>query len=268
MSDTWELYAVKYATLAERYRRDNFIMVDPHDDAPMPIDYFVWAAVGAEQTFIIDTGFDAGEAARRGRTLLRSATNALATVGVAAADVADVIITHLHYDHIGGFAEFPNARFHLQESEMRYATGPYMCSATMNHSFSPDHIAAMVHRVFEGRVAFHDGAAELAPGLSVHHVGGHTMGLQVVRVRTRRGWVVVASDATHFYENMNRSAPFPIIYNLGDMVRAYDTLRALADSEDHIVPGHDPLVLDRYPATDDRLDGIAVRLDTAPRDAG
>ncbi len=260
----WDLYAVKYATMPERTRRDNLMGADPHDDAPMPLDYFVWAAVSPDRTIIIDTGFDAPEAAARGRTLQRSVTEGLAMIDIEAASVEDVIVTHLHYDHIGGHAEFPAAQFHLQESEMQYATGPHMCTTTMNHSFTVEHITGMVRNVFEGRVTFHDGAAEIAPGITVHHVGGHTMGLQFVRVLTQRGWVVVASDTSHFYENMETITPFPNVYNLGDMVRGYDALRAQADSEAHIVPGHDPLVLDRYPAPDPRLEGVVVRLDVAP----
>jgi glyoxylase-like metal-dependent hydrolase (beta-lactamase superfamily II) len=264
VSDHYEVYAIKYATMPERMRSGNFIAIDPHDDAPMPIDYYVWAVIGEERSYVIDTGFDAATAAQRGRTLLRTAAEGLAMVGVDAAAVEDIVATHMHYDHIGSFDQFPRARYHLQELEMRFATGPHMCTAAMNYPFEADHVATMVHRVFEGRVRFYDGAAELAPGITLHHVGGHTMGLQVVRVRTRRGWVVLASDASHFYENMERTAPFPIVYNLGDMVRAYDTLRDLADSPAHIVPGHDPLVLDRYPAPSDDLKGIVARLDADP----
>ena len=195
----------------------------------------------------------------------RSAAEGLKTVGVEAATVEDVIVTHLHYDHVGGFEQFPQARYHLQEKEMQFATGPHMCSATMNFPFDAEHVCAMVRNVFEGRVAFHDGARELAPGLSVHYVGGHTMGLQVVRVRTRRGFVVLASDASHFYENMEAGAPFPIVYNVGDMIRAFDTLRDLAESPAHIIPGHDPLVLERYPAPSQAAQGIAARLDADPK---
>lgn len=260
----WDLYAVKYATLAERTRHDNFIGADPHDQTPMPLDYFVWAAVSPEQTIVIDTGFDGPEATARGRTLQRSVTEGLAMIDIDAAKVANVIVTHLHYDHIGGHGEFPTAQFHLQESEMQYATGPHMCTNTMNHPYTARHIADMVHNVYDGRVIFYDGAAEIAPGITVHHVGGHTMGLQFVRVLTRRGWVVVASDTSHFYENMEAIAPFPIVYNVGDMVRGYAALRAQADSQAHIVPGHDPMVLDRYPAPDPRLEGVVVRLDVEP----
>jgi glyoxylase-like metal-dependent hydrolase (beta-lactamase superfamily II) len=87
------------------------------------------------------------------------------------------------------------------------------------------------------------------------------MGLQVVRVATRRGWVVIASDASHFYANMEQVRPFPIVFNVADMVEGYARLRALADSPGHIIPGHDPLVLQRYPAPAESLRGIVARLD-------
>jgi glyoxylase-like metal-dependent hydrolase (beta-lactamase superfamily II) len=125
----------------------------------------------------------------------------------------------------------------------------------------------MVQRIFEGRVAFHDGDDELAPGITLHHVGGHSMGLQVVRVRTRRGWVVLASDASHFYANMEQGRPYPILFNVGEMLQGFDTVRRLAESPKHVIPGHDPLVLARYPAAKPGLEGIAVRLDADPNDS-
>ena len=87
------------------------------------------------------------------------------------------------------------------------------------------------------------------------------MGLQAVRVATRRGNVVLASDASHFYANMDEARPFPIVYNVADMMEGWDKLRSLADSADHVIPGHDPLVLERYPAPSRELQGIVVRLD-------
>ena len=132
------------------------------------------------------------------------------------------MITHLHYDHIGGFAQFPSARFHVQDREMAYATGRHMTRAALSHAFTPDHVAALVMEVYAGRVVFHDGDSELAPGLSLHRVGGHTDGLQVVRVHTEVGWIVLASDATHYYENFTAGRPFPIVFDVGAMLEGYD----------------------------------------------
>jgi glyoxylase-like metal-dependent hydrolase (beta-lactamase superfamily II) len=84
-------------------------------------------------------------------------------------------------------------------------------------------------------------------------------------VMTKRGWVVLASDAAHLYANFQEVRPFPIVFHVGDMIEGYRRIRALAESEDHIVPGHDPLVMRRYPAVSPELEGIAVRLDVDPR---
>jgi hypothetical protein len=87
------------------------------------------------------------------------------------------------------------------------------------------------------------------------------MGLQVVRVDTRRGALVLASDASHFYANLEQARPFPIVWSVPDMVQGYRRLRDLAESPGHIIPGHDPLVMQRYSAPSKALEGIVARLD-------
>jgi hypothetical protein len=78
-----------------------------------------------------------------------------------------------------------------------------MCHEHQRIPFETDDVVAMVRKVFDGRVVFHDGDDALAPGVTLHHIGGHSMGLQCVRVKTRRGHVVLASDATHLYAHVN-----------------------------------------------------------------
>jgi len=261
--DIYDLYAVKYAT-HQRKAAANFVNpVDPHE--AWPIDYFVWAAVSSRRTFVIDCGFKAETAKKRGRTFLRCPTEALALIGVDAKTVKDVIVTHFHYDHIGNFDLFPAATFHLQDREMAFATGRHMLEPKHGNSMNVDDVVGMVRHVYGHRVRFHDGDHELAPGISLHHIGGHTDGLQSVRVMTQRGSVVVASDAAHLYANMETRNPFPVIFELDTVLAGYDRLKELADSPDHVVPGHDPLVLKYYPAVSPKLDGIAVRLDQAPK---
>jgi glyoxylase-like metal-dependent hydrolase (beta-lactamase superfamily II) len=258
-NSVYEVYAIKYAH-HERKASENFIGGDSHD-GPMPLDYFVWLVRGGGRVLVVDTGFSAATAARRGRNHLRCPTEGLRMLGVEASKVSDVVITHLHYDHVGNFDLFPAASFHLQDEEMSYATGRHMCHAVFGAAFDVEDVVGMVRNAYHGRVHFHDGDAELFPGISLHLIGGHTRGLQVVRVATRRGWLVLASDASHFYANMEQVRPFPIVYSVADMVQGYRRLRELADSAGHIIPGHDPLVLSRYPAPTPDLEGIVARLD-------
>jgi len=119
--DIYEVYAIKYAT-REGTRSGNFIGGDPHD-GPMPMDYFVWLIRNPERTVVVDVGFSEAVARQRKRTFLRTPSAGLALLGVQAATVQDVVITHMHYDHVGTFFDFPAARFHLQDAEMSFATG-------------------------------------------------------------------------------------------------------------------------------------------------
>ena len=261
-SEPFEVYAVRYATV-ERKAAENFIGGDPHESGA-GMDYFVWLARNASHTFVIDTGFNEAAAKKRRREFLRSPVEGLRLLGVNAEEVADVIITHLHYDHIGNFDLFPSARFHLQDEEMAFATGRYMKEKFFSHSYELEEIVAMVRNVYAGRVEFHNGDVELTPGLSLHFIGGHTMGLQAVRLWTRIGWLVLASDASHYAANMNEGRPFPIVYDVAQMVDGWQRLRELVDDPRHIIPGHDPLVMRWYRAPDKELEGIAVRLDAEP----
>jgi glyoxylase-like metal-dependent hydrolase (beta-lactamase superfamily II) len=262
-NDLYEVYAIRYATI-DRNASENFIGGDPHEAAGR-LDYFVWLVRNDSRTFLVDTGFGALAAKRRGREFLLPPRAGLSRLGVAAGAVDDVIVTHLHYDHAGGLDEYANARIHLQDRELNYATGRHMREQFFSHSFEVDEICGVVHDVYRGRVEFHDGDAELAPGLSVHLIGGHTMGIQCVRVKTAVGFIVLASDAAHYYANMEQVRPFPIVFHLGDMVAGFRRLRELADAPQLVVPGHDPLVMQRYPSAGSGLDEIAVRLDREPR---
>jgi glyoxylase-like metal-dependent hydrolase (beta-lactamase superfamily II) len=202
---------------------------------------------------------------KRKREFLRPPGEGLKAIGIDPGSVKDVVISHMHYDHTGNNDLFPNATYHLQDREMAFCTGRCMCHPNLRRSFEEDDVTAMIGRLFRGRVQFHNGTDELAPGITVHHVGGHTDGLQVMRVKTERGWVVLASDASHFYANFEQMRAYPTVYNVGDMLEGFATVRRLASSLAHVVPGHDPLVLQRYPAAKPGLEGVAVRLDVEPR---
>jgi glyoxylase-like metal-dependent hydrolase (beta-lactamase superfamily II) len=257
--ESYEIYAIKYARLMRR-SPENFIGGDAHD-TEMPLNYYVWVVSNKERSIVVDTGFNETMAKKRNRQIVRPVAEGIKALGIEPEKVKDVIITHMHYDHAGNIPLFANARYHLQDKEMQYATGRHMGQPVFRGAFDVEDVVGMVRNTYAGRVKFHDGDATIAPGVSLHFIGGHTMGLQVVRVATRRGWVVLASDASHFYANMEQQRPFPIVYNLADMVEGYARLRALADSPAHIIPGHDPQVLARYPAPEKALQGIAARLD-------
>lgn len=256
----WEVHAVKYADRNARTRNDSFMFDDRHDVAH-PMDYFIWVLRRGDKVILVDTGYDSAEADARGRPIRLDPREALRPLGISPEAVETVIVTHLHYDHAGGLHLFPAATLHIQAAEMAYATGPCMCHDTLRMPFTAGHICETVKRLYSGKVVFHDGDAEISDGVTVHRIGGHSRGLQAVRVRTSAGWLVLASDAAHFYENFQRRQPFPIVVDLQDMLDGFVTLERLATRPELIVPGHDPIVMQAFPQ--DKASHI-VRLDGGP----
>jgi glyoxylase-like metal-dependent hydrolase (beta-lactamase superfamily II) len=258
----YKVFAIKYATRDAR-RTDHFIGGDAHD-GPMPMDYFTWVVAGPDRVFLIDTGFTEETGTRRGRKFLRCPIESLKLVDIDPGAVSDCVITHLHYDHVGNFGKLPHARFHIQEREMAFATGRFVRYPYFGHGFEEEDIVGMVRLNFRRRLEMYEGDAELAPGLTLHFAPGHTAGLQVARVHTQRGWVVIASDSSHYYENFEKNRPFVAVVNIADTIDSFRKIERLADSRNHVIPGHDPLVMKRYPAASSQLSGIVARLDLEP----
>lgn len=260
----FELFAIRYARNGPRKVGQNIIGGDLHEMGS-DLDYFVWVAKRSDRVFLIDTGMAEETAIRRRDELVRVPADAIRLLDLDPARIEDIILTHLHYDHAGTLSRYPNARFHVQESEMSYATGRCMCSRLLRRAYEVDDVVHLVKAVFADRVAFADKNCEIVSGLSVHHVGGHTGGSQIVRVWTRRGWVVLASDAAHLFANVRDGAPFPSVYRVDEMMEGYRTIHHLAGgSWDHVIPGHDPAVMKMYPAPSKELEGIVIRLDVTP----
>lgn len=270
---TYEVYAIRYGR-SMRARADSFIggdpapgAADPHDQSSMPMAYYVWLIRNAARAILVDTGFDPAVAALRKREFLICPGEAITRLGVAAAEIRDVILTHLHYDHAGNHQLFAQARFHIQASEMAYVTSPWMTHPWLRGGYAADDVKVMVDRLFADRLVFHGGEGggrgdgEVAPGVSVFAMPGHTAGLQAVRVQTAHGPLLLASDSAVFYEGLTSGRAFPPAFHVGSELAGYRRLLDEAGSIDRIIPGHDVKVMDRYPAV---LDGVAWRVDGAP----
>lgn len=262
--EPFELFAIRYARNGPRRVAQNVIGGDIHEMGS-DLDYYVWVAKRSDRVFLIDTGMSEDVAQRRGEEHYRVPADAIRLLDLDAAKIEDIILTHLHYDHAGTLDRYPNARFYVQDSEMAYVTSRCMCSRLLRRGYEVDDVVHLVRSLFNDRVAFADENFQITNGLSVHRVGGHTGGSQVVRVWTQRGWVVLASDAAHLFLNVRKGMPFPSVYRIDEMMEGYRTILQLAEgSWDHVIPGHDPLVMQMYPAPAKELEGIVVRLDTPP----
>jgi glyoxylase-like metal-dependent hydrolase (beta-lactamase superfamily II) len=262
MSPPYRVLAVRYATRetskAEAYYRYHAY---GEPDAPLRMDYYFWLLEGKDGTIVVDTGYDPEVAARLGRRTLCEPVEAFRLLGVDPFDVEQVIVTHLHWDHVGNLDLFADARLTVAQRELDFWTGPY----ARRHHFAEVVVQAEIEHVraaaCEGRVALVTGEQEIAPGIVAVDVGGHSPGQLVLAVETARGRIVLASDAIHYYEELALDRPFAVLADLAECYSAFDTLRRLSEgSEAAVVAGHDPLVMERFDRLEGKLGELAVEV--------
>ncbi|TNC27811.1 N-acyl homoserine lactonase family protein [Amycolatopsis alkalitolerans] len=256
---TWEVLAVRFATrqtVASQVYLNYHVYGEP--DRPLGMDYFFWVLRGPERTVLVDTGFTPAVGERRGRTMTCPVPEALDRLGIDPAAIEQVVITHAHYDHTGNIDLFPNAEILISARELDFWTGPYAGRVQFGHSAEPPDIAGIVQAGKEGRVTRLPKRHRLAPGIELREVGGHTPGQLVALVEAEGGTVVLASDAVHYYEEVELDRPFLVVADLEAMYRGFDELGALvAEPGTVLLAGHDPLVLQRFEPLEP---GFAVRV--------
>jgi glyoxylase-like metal-dependent hydrolase (beta-lactamase superfamily II) len=262
VSGTYEVTAIRYGT-RETTKADCFYRYESYGepDGPLRMDYFFWLLRDERRTVVVDTGFNPGVGERRGRTCLCPPIEALARLGVGAGEVDQVILTHLHYDHTGNVDAFPRAELVVQRRELEFWSGPLGTRPGFGEHAEADEVTRLVSAARSGRVRLLEGSEPVGPGISAIAVGGHSPGQQILAVDGREGPVVLASDALHYYEEIERSRPFTVFSDLEEMYLAFDTLRDLVERTGAaLVAGHDPAVLDRFPALEGEQTELGVRV--------
>jgi glyoxylase-like metal-dependent hydrolase (beta-lactamase superfamily II) len=261
MPRAWTVTAVRYATL-ETTLSDAYYRYSAYGepDGPARLDYYFWTLSGDGETILVDTGFAPEAGRRRGRTCLVEPAAAMAQLGIAPDTVSRVVLTHLHYDHTGNLDVLPDAELLVPTRELDFWLGPLARREQFAQSVEPSELDRVRAADEAGRVRRLEGEQEVAEGVRAIVLGGHSPGQAVVYVDGAAGPVVLASDAVHFYEELERDRPFAVIADLAEVYEAYDALSRLATGGARIVPGHDAGVMERYPPVDGPAGDFAVEI--------
>jgi glyoxylase-like metal-dependent hydrolase (beta-lactamase superfamily II) len=244
---TYEIYALRYATIPGFPVAELVAGADPA--RKIDIAMMIWLVRGNGRNVLVDSGFyherffkdwDVKDFTKPSDTLSR--------VGLKPEDITDVIISHMHWDHVDGMDLFPNARIWIQKDELEYYAGQAWQSKTTHGGIDKDDVLTLVKLNTEGRVGLVQGDnQQVLPGVTCYTGGKHTYQSQYVGVATVAGTVVLASDNMYLYENLEKHAPIGATLDAASNLRAQDRMKQIAARPDLIIPGHDPAVFTKFP---------------------
>lgn len=209
-----------------------------------------WLIRGGGRTILFDSGF------RRTTFLNEFAMKnylrpdeALKSAGVQPDQVTDIVISHAHWDHMGGIDLFPKAAIWIQRDEYRYYTADAWQPGGDHGGIDPDDVQALVKLNTEGRVHLVPGDnVEIFPGIRAYTGSRHTYASQYLRIEGHPAFVL-ASDNAYFYMNLSKrlaSATFSEADHAGNIAQQARMFE-LAGSPDRVVPGHDILQFQKFP---------------------
>jgi glyoxylase-like metal-dependent hydrolase (beta-lactamase superfamily II) len=246
----YEIYAAKYGgTLV---RKVAIVLWNTGWDEDGPINYYVWAIKAKDGTItLVDTGPSPEQGVARKVPGFLNPIEVVARIGATADSVSRVVITHMHWDHVGNIAgylsAFPKAKFYVQKREFDFCVKDPVCQRKpVVVLFDPaaNKIVGDLER--SDRLVIVDGDVPLAPGIDLILAPGHTLGLQVVRVNTAKGPAIVGSDLAHVFRGYKEDIPSVFIMDMPGWIRSFDKVKAMAPLE-FIFPGHDVLMSLNYP---------------------
>lgn len=210
--------------------------------------YYFWVIRGEDIVVLVDAGVPPRLARAKHVPNYTNPVDVLYRIGIQAADVKNVILTHIHWDHSSGIELYPNATFYVQKKEFDFWLNDPVAKkppfAHVSDDVSNDLLAA---RYRSGQVKLLEGDQEILPGIKTILAPGHTPALQAVAVDTEKGIAVLGSDCAHVARSYKEEWPSCLITDLVGWMKSFDKLKQVAASVDLIFPGHDTLMLTSYP---------------------
>src|SRR5579862_3047777 len=243
----YEIYGIKYATL-KAFPLGGLVEGEDRNQK-LDIGMYIFLVKGGGKNILFDCGFYRPQFMRQWKPAdYEIPSAAVERAGVKAADITDVIISHIHWDHADGFDLFPNAKIWIQKEELEYYAGDAWSGGKKRTAADPDDIIGLVKMNTEARLNLVNGdAQQIFPGITAYIGGKHTYQSQFIVVKTANGTVVLASDNVYMYMNLEKHKPIAATLDRESNLRAQDRMKDIASSPKLIVPGHDPAVMKNFP---------------------
>ncbi len=241
----YDVWAIRYGTLPQ-FRMSGLI-AGADTSRRLDIAMMVWLIRGNGRNVLLDAGFYRQPFVDRYKpTDYMTPAQAVARAGVQPDQVTDLIISHIHWDHLDGIDLFPKARVWIQKDEFNYYLDSSGTAKNRTIDATDAKLLAQVAR--EGRLRLVDGdGVEIIPGISVYTGGKHTYQSQFAAVQANAGTIVLASDNMYLYENLEKHQPIAQTLDAASNLRTQARMAAMASSPRLLVPGHDPAVFVRFP---------------------
>jgi len=253
ISPKYEVYALSYGTLPDFPVAD--LVQGADKDRKLELQMMIWLIKGRNgKNILVDSGcYHDALVTGNGIQNFIKPSETLQKLGMSAAEISDVIISHMHWDHADGMDLFPNAKIWIQQGEYEYYTGAAWQADGKHGGIEPNDVMTLVGLNLAGKVNLVDGDREIIEGIHVYIGGRHTYASQYVSVNTASGVVVIASDNMYLYENLEKHAPIAQTFDAESNLRAQDRMKQIASRPDLIVPGHDPAVFTKFPKPGNRV---------------
>ena len=252
-SPEYSIEAIRYAVVPQFPL--SVLVADAPPDEKVDIALVIWLIREGDRSILLDAGFHReGWLERFGVEEYLRPDSAVRLAGVSPDDVTDVIVSHAHWDHMGGIDLFPNATIWIQRQEYEYYTGAAWQEGGRHGGIDPEDILNLVRFNTEGRVRLVDGDdVKILPGIRAYTGARHTFASQYITVAGDPTYVL-ASDNCYMYLNLELRSPVATFTpeDRPASLAALDRMIALAGTPDRIVPGHDVQQFERF-ATNGRV---------------
>jgi len=247
-SPDYSIYAIRYADSPGDSLAD--LMVGGPKDQKLDTIYAMWLIRGGVHNILFDSGFHRPRWFKEWTILNYIRPNeAVKLAGVQPEEITDIVVSHAHWDHMGGIDLFPKAIIWIQKEEFRYYTGEAWQAGGDHGGIDPEDVQALVRLNTEGRVRLIDGDnVEIFPGIRAYTGGRHTYASQYLLIEGTPRFVL-ASDNTYLYRNLEThlaSATFSDADHTAN-IKNQERMIQLAGSIDRVIPGHDALQFQKFP---------------------